>query len=197
MRLFCSFFLLVALTLTGAGAEDDAPWAQPREFGVFQFLLDRSPFSLPTVEESSPLADRFSLSGAATLDGEAIVFVVDRTDQTRHMLTKEPNQENMSLVEYLPDPDPRKMKATIRVDGQTATIAYAEPMGNNQLQNEQPATPGMVPPQVMRHPVVQPRPIANSANAAPIVRPQAPNEPPRVRRVLRRSRISGQPIPGP
>lgn len=200
MRLFLSFFLLVALALNGACEEIVAPWAQPREFSVFQFLLDRSPFSLPTAEESSPLAERFSLSGAVEFDGEALVFVLDRNDQTRHMLSKNPNQLNMSLVEYLPDPDPRKMRATIRVDDQVATIAYVEPINSGQLQADQQNS-GMAPPFQPRAAMNQPRPAVNNPaippSPPPSMQPQNGGAPPMIRRTIRRRGISGQPIPGP
>ena len=116
----------------------DAPWEQPRDIAAFQSLLARSPFSLPTAEESSPLAERFSLTGAVDINGETMVFVIDRTTQARQMLSKKPNQR-MSLVEYLPNLDPRKMKAIVQVDGQIATIAF------NDTVAPQPASPGPSP----------------------------------------------------
>ncbi|MEI6279953.1 MAG: hypothetical protein WCQ16_11330 [Verrucomicrobiae bacterium] len=183
-------FALVAAGAT-AMSETDAPWAMPREISSFQFLLDRSPFSLPTAEESSPLADRFSLTGAVALDGEAIVFVLDKTTQTRHMLSKTPNKQNMGLVEYLPDPDPRRMHATIRVNGQVATIAYAE--ANPQpLQAQQPAGPQANGPPPTPSSVVNAP--AGAAPGSPAFQQQ--NTQPSNHRVIRRRIISAQPAPG-
>ena len=188
------FFLAAA----GAIAATDNPWAKPRDISAFQALLDRSPFSLPTAEESSPLAERYSLTGAAALDGEALVFVLDKTTQERHILSKQTNKQNMGLVEYLPDPDPRRMRATIRVNGEIATISYAEPA-------QQPVAPG-VPPQ----PGISPQPGSPSAVRPPVaanVRPGAPvasnspaiqqqNPAQQGRKVIRRRVISGQPPAG-
>jgi len=206
---------LLALAIAGGvacaedAASDQTPWTKPRDIAAFQAILDRSPFSLPTAEESSPLAERYSLTGAADLNGDPLVFVLDRTTQSRQMLSKIPNSQKMSLVEYLPDADPRKMRATIRVDGQIATIAYAEaaaqpqPPGQPQMPAQpqmpggagaqpRPAHAGMVPGQpttVVNVPAAMPGSPAfqQQGNGA--------QQPPR--RVIRRRVISGQPAPGP
>ncbi len=161
-------------------------WTHPREIGQFQFLLDRSPFSLPTAEESSPLADRFSLTGAVGLDGEALVFVLDKNTQTRHMVSKEPNSENIGLVEFLPDPDPRRMRATIRVNGEIATISYAEPTADPNAMASGHMAPGQMP-QIPNGAAISP-PVPGTPNlTAGGTQPQPPP-----RRVIRRRIISGQ-----
>jgi len=190
MTLLSRVFIF-AMVLGSVMAQSESPWTQPRDLSQFQFLLDRSPFSLPTAEESSPLADRFSLTGAVAFDGEPVVFVLDKTTQERHMLSKTPNSKNMGLVEYLPDPDPRHMRATIRVDGQIATISYVE----SAAQQPQPLPPnvGMVSPNqappVISVPGQPPQIVAGGSQPQ---NPQAPQ-----RRVIRRRIISGQPSQGP
>lgn len=189
------FLLLAAAAITLATASEGDPWAQPREFSKFQFLMDRSPFSLPTAEESSPLADRFTLTGAVAFDGDALVFVLDKTTQERHMLSKTPNKQSMSLVEYLPNPDPRQMRATIRVEGQIATISYSENAAGGQppgvAQN-----PGMMPPQ---QPNQMPTAIVNPPNGQTVAAGNNPalqqQQGAPQRRVIRRRIISGQPGP--
>lgn len=151
-----------------------APEAEARDFAPFEFLLARSPFSLPTAEESSPLAERYALTGAVELDGRQQVFVLDRTSQQRHIVTKDGGTTEMVLLEFLPDPDPRRMRARVQIGTEAATIAFAEaPTGetgqNPQLQN--PAQMGMHQP--------------------PTVTPGPPNSPPR--RVIRRRFISATP----
>jgi len=182
----------VLVTAAAASAQEDAPWAQPRELSTFQALLDRSPFSLPTAEESSPLADRFTLTGAVAIDGDPLVFVLDKTTQTRHMLSKTPNTENMALVEYLPNTDPRQMRATIKVNGQIATISYAEPT----TQPGQPPTPSAnMPGSPASAPSVVVNAPATVTPGAPGTQTQSPAQPPR--RVIRRRIISAQPPTGP
>ncbi len=182
--------LLFVVFLPGMAVAQDAvaPWTLPRDLSQFQILLNRSPFSLPTAEESSPLADRFTLTGAVSINDEPMVFVLDKTSQERHMVTKTPNPiTNLSLVEFFPDPDARRMRATIRVGSEVATISYAEP-----------ATPpgqqtGMQPPPGM--PSQNPSVSVNAPNQQAVPgRPSAPTTP---RRVIRRRVISGQPTPGP
>ncbi|MCX7869525.1 MAG: hypothetical protein N2322_06185, partial [Terrimicrobiaceae bacterium] len=57
------------------------PEAEARAFSQFEFLLARSPFSLPTAEESSPLTERYALTGAVEWGGRQQVFVLDRNSQ--------------------------------------------------------------------------------------------------------------------
>jgi hypothetical protein len=184
--------LAFALIPFGAWANPEPPtdeaWTRPRDISAFQFLLDRSPFSLPTAEESSPLAERFALTGAVSIDGDPLVFVMDRTTQTRHMLSKKPNEQSMGLVEYLPDPDPRRMRATIRVGSEVATISYTESATQQPGQPQQSAA--MAGPQQPGAPAVAGVP---GAIPQPGIAPgtgQPGSEPPR--RIIRRRVISGQ-----
>ena len=225
-------FLLLA-TVVGAlsAAPDssaDAPWTKTRDMAAFQSLLARSPFSLPTAEESSPLAERFSLTGAADINGETMVFVIDRTTQNRQMVKKANAQtapQSMTLVEYMPDPDPRKMKATIRVDGQISTIAFSESAMDPQQQAQQPAVPGQpgkpgqatkptgqttntlhlpnstMPPQPSAVLPLQPTAVVKvpaPVPGSPAFQPQGgPSPSPSSRRVIHRLRnISGPQTPG-
>jgi hypothetical protein len=199
MKSLFHYLLITVVSAQAARAESDSaaaePWTEAREFAAFQFLLERSPFSLPTAEESSPVADRFALTGAVAIDGEPLVFVLDKTTQTRQMVSKKANDNNVSLVEYLPDPDPRRMRATIRVDGQVATISYAEAAA------AQP--PGSAPnmPTAMNGQAVMPN--VPGAPQMPQVAGQPPGttiapgtgqpgqQPPR--RIIRRRVISGAP----
>ena len=170
--------IFIAVTCTAALASDqvDALWLQPRSMEKFQVLLDRSPFSLPTVEESAPAAERYSITGAATINDEPIVFIVDKTTQNRLMLGRTPDASGNVLLEYLPDLNPQKMKASIQIDGQVTTVAYAEVAADPQ---QQVAPVPMVPN------AIQPPPgVVNPAQ------PQNPAQPPR--RVIRRRVISGQ-----
>jgi len=212
MSHFPYHFLILAvaagISSAATDAPGDAPWEKPRDIRAFESLLARSPFSLPTAEESSPLADRFSLTGAADINGETMVFVIDRTTQARQMISKKSDQ-NMSLVEYLPDPDSRKMKAVIRVDGQIATIAFSEPSAPQPGQQGQSPMPGQANhPQ----PPAGPLPMMTAGGATPKpttivnVPPPLPGSPsfklqggPSAsppRRVIRRRTISGQTSPG-
>jgi hypothetical protein len=176
--------LLFACAMACLLASDDAPWLKERSMSDFQILLNRSPFSLPTAEESAPMAERFFLTGSATINEEPVVFVMDRNTQKRDMLAKQPNKDGNVLLEFLPDPDPKKMKATVQIEGQTTTIQYSEVPGS-----EQSAPQSIPPPQ-------QPQPAQLGGNPAQLgVNPaQLQNQNPQPpRRVIRRRVISGQP----
>lgn len=187
--------MLLSAAASTALLAEDAPerWTQPRELGAFQFLLERSPFSLPTAEESSPLTDRYAITGAVSINGDPLVFVMDRNTQERHMITKTTPKADVNLVEFLPDPDPRRMRATIRVNGQVATLSYSEPGPDpNMMQGGHAAA--------MPQPVPQPMPgvppggnIQPGAPGGPNMAVVNPGEPQPPRRIIRRRIINGQP----
>lgn len=183
MKLALALILAVAtLKLCSANEQADELWLQSRSMEKFQVLLDRSPFSLPTAEESAPAAERYSITGAATINQEPFVFIVDKNTQTRLMLGKNPDHSGNVLLEYLPDLNPQKMKASIRIDGQVTTVAYAE-VSADQQQQVMPVP--MVPNAIQPPPGTPPQP--GSVNPA---QPQNSAQPPR--RVIRRRVISGQ-----
>lgn len=117
-----SLLLLLIPTAGALPAEPVPPWMRPRELSSFQTLMQHSPFSLATAEDSSPISERYMLTGIITLDGEEQIFVMDRNDQSRELLTKKPNAKGMALVNIIHDDDPNKLKATIRVNGDTGVI---------------------------------------------------------------------------
>lgn len=136
--------LLIAalLSCSGAATASDSPseaWEKPRELEAFRKLIARSPFSLPTAEESSPLAERYAMTGIITIGGEEQVFVFDRTDQSRELLTGRPNAKNMSLVTLVRE-GKNPIKATIRVGGETGTIGFME--GGSPAAQAAPPAPG-------------------------------------------------------
>ena len=112
----------------GISAETTAvsPWQRPRNLSNFQSLLHHSPFSLPTAEETSPLSERYAITGIATIGGEEQIFIFDRTDQSREMLTHTPNLKGMSLIALDRTGNLPPQKATIRIGDETGIIAFKE-----------------------------------------------------------------------
>jgi hypothetical protein len=130
--------MLVACALIWcATAAELAPWEAPRNLSSFDSLLKHSPFTLPTAEESSPLSERFAMTGIASIAGEDQVFVFDRTDQSRFLLTAKPNEKNMALVSIVRQEN-SPLKASIRVGNETGTIGFLEA-------SQQPAQPQGTP----------------------------------------------------
>lgn len=156
-------FLFSTMAVTLASDEAMPPWLKPRELSSFQTLLQHSPFSLATAEDFSPLSERYMLTGIITLDGEEQIFVMDRNDQSRELLTKKPNSKGMSLVNIIHDDDPNKLKATIRVNGETGVINNIELADNGKGSKpgspSSPYTrPGSRQPATPRYPGTYPGP---------------------------------------
>jgi hypothetical protein len=185
------------------GDWDASPWLKPRSMENFQALLSRSPFSLPTAEETTAAPDRFSLTGVATINERPVVFVFDKNTQNRLMLEKLEDSENPSkdrLVELAPSDDPKNLRATVLIEGQRSEIRFSETAFS--VSPEQPApVPAAAPGQHMPpYPPGIPQPI-NAQQQSAVQPGNTPNSQP-PRRVIRRRVISGQapaaqPVPGP
>ena len=191
-------FLLVSRLSVAAETPDfdSEPWLRPRSMENFKSLLERSPFSLPTAEENTAIAERFVLTGAATINETPVVFVLDKNTQNRLMLEKLSSSDNAGkdqLLELFQDADPKNLRASVQIEGQRTEIRFSEtsfeppsgqpmpPQANapNQPMPPMPPAPPLQPAAPgQQHPAVQP---GNNANAQP------------PRRVIRRRVISGQP----
>ena len=196
-------FLLVSRLCVAADTSDfdSEPWLRPRSMENFKSLLERSPFSLPTAEENTAIAERFVLTGAATINETPVVFVLDKNTQNRLMLEKSSSSDSSSkdqLLELFQDADPKNLRASVQIEGQRTEIRFSEtsfeppsgqpmpPQANAPNQPMPPARPQQIGAPGQQQPAVQP---GNNANAQP------------PRRVIRRRVISGQspaaqPVPG-
>jgi hypothetical protein len=169
--------LLISCWVVSARAE--------RTLSSFEDLTKRSPFSLPTAEEKSPLGDRYVVTGAASWDGTQRVFVMDKNSQERHTITAGSGPQAMELIEFMPSADPREMKARVRIGQEVATLSFeaaapANPAQAAALQNRgQPQQPGNLIPNA--------NPGVNAANSQQTSPP--------VRRIIRRRPISATPAP--
>ena len=171
-------------------------WEKSRMISDFQNLLKHSPFSLPTAEEGSPLAERYAMTGIISIGGEQEVFVFDRTDQSRELISRTPNAKNMALVSILRDGNAPPTKATIRVGNETGIISYLESVPQQSVAGQQspPGSPASVS-QGPGRPGVQ-LPNLPVLPRQPIMGPGAPGQPPNqlppARRIIRRPIISPQ-----
>ena len=189
IRAILIVLLLSRLSLAAETPDfDSEPWLRPRSMENFKSLLERSPFSLPTAEENTAIAERFVLTGAATINETPVVFVLDKNTQNRLMLEKSNSSDSSSkdqLLELFQDADPKNLRASVQIEGQRTEIRFSEtsfeppsgqPMPPQANAPNQPMPP--MPPAPPLQPAVQP---GNNANAQP------------PRRVIRRRVISGQP----
>ena len=166
-----------------------APWEKQREISMFQNLLKHSPFSLPTAEESSPLAERYAITGIVTIDGEERIFVFDRTDQSRELLTHRPNKKNMSLVALVREGSARPLKASVRVGGQTGTIGFLEASAQPAQPAGPPAPGSAASINQPTGPRLPPLPTLPQQRIGPVPAQTGPGVPPG-RRIIRRPVIS-------
>ena len=199
--------LLLASGVSFASETGDleaTPWLKPRSMENFQALLSRSPFSLPTAEETTAAPDRFSLTGVATINERPVVFVFDKNTQNRLMLEKLEDSENPSkdrLVELAPSDDPKNLRATVLIEGQRSEIRFSETAFSISPDQQAPG-PAAVPGQQMPpNPPGIPQPPTAFQQQAAVQPGTNPNSQP-PRRVIRRRGISGQapaaqPVPGP
>jgi len=161
-------------------------WEKPRDLSSFQQLLKHSPFSLPTAEESSPLADRYAMTGIVNINGEEQIFVFDRTDQSRELIGRKPNAKNMFLVSLIQDGNTAPQKANISVGSETGTIGFLE---STQQKGAPPAqaAPGSVAAGISG--VQGTQPAVQLPQLPPL--PQLPGaQPARGRRIIRRPVIT-------
>lgn len=219
--------LLAAAAPAFAESQDftDAPWLKPRSLQDFRSLLDRSPFSLPTAEETAEIEDRFFLTGVATINERPVVFVFDKTTQGRLMLEKfdAPGEAGRDrLLEYTPSIDPKNLTARVQIEGKVSQIRFDEStfqsQGGPQSPGQPPysSPPGQPPPPgqpMSQNPGFSPQPVnpgqpmppgqppANPPGmaAAPqnpgAVNPGQPSTNEPPRRVIRR-RVISNPQPG-
>jgi hypothetical protein len=156
--------------------------ARARSLEDFDFLLRRSPFSLPTAEESSPLADRFLLTGAASWDGIQRIFLMDKISQQRHVVVSDPNTEGMRLLEFKPDTDPQRISAKVQIGTEVATLVFQAP----------PAPAGVAAAQPGAQPGAPPMPGAPNSGRVISAGAENPHATP-PRRIIRRRVISNTP----
>ena len=177
----CPFPIVASDTATPA-------WETPREISTFSKLLSHSPFSLPTAEESSPLAERYAMTGIITLNGEDQIFVFDRTDQSRELLTAKPNAKNMSLLSLVREAN-NPIKASIRIGSEVGTIGFME--AGNATAAVQPGAPAPGSPASANAPAT-----GVQLPALPPL-PQSPASNPQGRRIIRRPVVSAPQAPHP
>lgn len=188
---------------------DSAPWLRPRSLESYKSLLSRSPFSLPTAEENTELAERYVLTGAAKINDKPVVFIFDKNTQNRLMLEPLDGQENQSnnrLLELFTNEDPKNLRASVLIDGQQTEIRFSETsfaLAAPQPPLAPPGAPPNLPNPAPPHSGAPPNQAAaqsiNPQQASAIPSNNSGSKPPT--RVIRRRVISGQPpaaqpIPG-
>jgi len=90
-------------------------------------LWEHSPFQLESIappSESAGLAQKYALTGIAQVNGEPIVFLLDRATQVRHMLDKKTNSDGLSLVQVNMEKKSDDSTAVVRQAGELGVVKF-------------------------------------------------------------------------
>ncbi len=160
MKLPALFLLLAAPALL---AQEFSP--TPADVERYRPLWERSPFVLPAkaVASTSPLAQRFALTGVAFLADDPIVFLLDRQNSSRLMLRLNDPQNGLQLVSVENASDPKAASAVIRLGSEQAAVRYDPALLTAQAPAPQPAAQSAEAPRQPPGPAA----VAQNADAPP------------------------------
>jgi hypothetical protein len=124
---------------------------------------------------------------------------LDKNTQVRHMIGRTPNAANSKLLEYTPSPDPKNMRARIRIEGMDVSVGYSDFGSESGAVPQSPGAPPMMvppgqPPQQAGIPAPPQPPAPPQQNVQQSTGAQDAQPP---RRVIRRRVISNQPPVAP
>lgn len=199
--------LLVVPPVTARGAEDapesvakiedksNEDEATPQEGEGFPLsryaaLWKRSPFQLESIaptSQSEGIGQRFALTGIAQIDGEPIVFVMERATQERSMVKKDGSRAGLTLVQIDVQQKYSDSTAMVRLDGEVGTIKF----------DATAAAPAM--PQAMIVPQSVPGGVQHAAPMVPPVQPipGAQNQSPQANGQVQPNPNNGQQVQAP
>lgn len=187
-----AFLALTAFHVAVAGAEEAF---SPQDYPVdrYSHIWTSSPFvaATETVAESQPLAARFKLNGIAKINGEDIVFLLDRTAIKEFSIRKsKPNPEfsQVELVSVENGGTTESMKVRIKSGGEVGDLTYDKTAMTAPTQNNMAAISNTnpVPPLPNGGIPVPPQPGGQGQS---VQNPAGNNGGPRPVRVIRRPRI--------
>ncbi len=99
----------------------------PFPLSRYTSLWEHSPFQLESIalpSESAGLAQKYALTGIAQVNGEPIVFLLDRATQVRHMLDKKTNSDGLSLVQVNMEKKSDDSTAVVRQAGELGVVKF-------------------------------------------------------------------------
>lgn len=174
----------------GAAQDPDLP-APAFPIARYVPVWERSPFQVESIApppESAALSQSYALTGIAQINGDPIIFVLDRATNMRHMIDKKKGFNDLSLVQVDVQKEYGKSTATIRKGGEVGVIQFdalaAGPMAVPPAGIQMPQRPGLRPgipvpvPAIPVAPQAQAQPVPGIVPAMP--GPTAPNNPQQV-----------------
>lgn len=157
---------------TKSGAQDPDLPAPAFPVSRYEPVWERSPFQVESTApppESAALSQSYALTGIAQINGDPIIFILDRATQMRHMIDKKKGFNDLSLVQVEVQKEYAKSTATIRKGGEVGVIQFdavaAGPMAAPPAGIQMPQRPGLRPGIPVPVPAI---PVATQAQAQPV-----------------------------
>ena len=148
----------------------------------YETLWQRSPFQLESVAppvESAGMAQRFALTGIAEINGEPMVFVMERATQNRLMVKADSKEGGVSLVQVDVQQKYTDSSATLRQGAEVGVVRFDAGVA---------MAPGMPQPGMP-----SPRPMPQ---VAPPMPPGMPPQAAAFPGAVPAAQVPGQPAPG-
>ncbi len=181
-----------------AGAEeadfDDGLVAPAFPLSRYEMLWERSPFQLESIappEMSEGLAQRYALTGIAEINGEPIVFVMERATQNRVMVRSDSENGDLSLVQVDVQAKYGESTATVRSGAEVGVVKFDATAGMPAI--PQVGMPGMPvpgrPPQPGMPQAGVPQPVPG------VPQPGVPGQPAQAQAFPGQPAVPGMPVP--
>lgn len=126
-----------------SGGQQTGPVPPAFPLSRYQPMWEKSPFQLKSEappEMSEGLAQRYLLTGIAEIDGEPIVFLMERATQNRVMVRREGGE--MNLVEVKIEAKYADSSAVIRRGGEVGVVKFEAVAPGAAMAMVPPAVPG-------------------------------------------------------
>jgi len=160
----------------------------------YEMLWERSPFQLESIappEMSEGLAQRYALTGIAEINGEPIVFVMERATQNRVMVRSDAGEGDLSLVQVDVQAKYGESTATVRSGAEVGVVKFDATAGMPAI--PQVGMPGMPvpgrPPQAGMPQAGVPQPVPG------VPQPGVPGQPAQAQAFPGQPPVPGMPVP--
>lgn len=174
---------ILYLTMAALAAGDQETFAPPvLKLEQYRHIWEKSPFVAEAAVVKEPgggLAQRFVLTGLATLRNEPVVFVLDRQSLARLVVSRESKPGGLEVISVENNNDPKQASATLRLGNEQGVIRYdlaALQSINQSPENAEPNKPSAT--------VAAPSPDASAPTSAT---PASATPPPRPNKVIKRT----------
>jgi hypothetical protein len=160
----------------------------------YEMLWERSPFQLESIappEMSEGLAQRYALTGIAEINGEPIVFVMERATQNRVMVRSDAGEGDLSLVQVDVQAKYGESTATVRSGAEVGVVKFDATAGMPAI--PQVGMPGMPVPGRPAQPGMPQAGVSQPVPGFP--QPVMPGQPAPVQGVPGQPPVPGMPVP--